>query len=437
MDFAPGASLFCGTGMIETSPKIKQERALLIGLEQEGVSKWDLRDSMEELRELASSAGAEVVNTVTQKLEKPTAPYYIGKGKAEMIKESFQDQHVTSVIFDNELSPAQGRNLENLFSRKVLDRTQLILDIFAQRARSREGRLQIELAQLQYLLPRLTRMWTHLSRQTGGIGTRGPGETQLEVDRRRVQERIARLERELEGVRKVRHVQRQGRKRHQWPVAAVVGYTNAGKSTLLNLLTGADVVAVNKLFATLDPTTRSFTLPNKQRVLLTDTVGFLRKLPHTLIESFKATLEEVSEADLLIHVVDLSHPRVDENIEAVHTVLKELNAYDKDTLLVFNKIDAVKSAEHIEVYLKKFPRSVAISARTGQGMNDLIAALQGELASWRLRSQFRIPLTESGLIAEIHRIAHVLELRYEGDSAIIVAHIPPQLEQRLAPFISE
>jgi GTP-binding protein HflX len=420
--------------MIETSPRKKQERALLIGLEQDGVTKWDLRDSMEELRELASSAGAEVVDTVTQKLEKPTAPYYIGKGKAEMIKESFQNQHVTSVIFDNELSPAQGRNLENLFSRKVLDRTQLILDIFAQRARSREGRLQIELAQLQYLLPRLTRMWTHLSRQTGGIGTRGPGETQLEVDRRRVQERIARLERELEGVRKVRNVQRQGRKRHQWPVAAVVGYTNAGKSTLLNLLTGADVVAADRLFATLDPTTRSFTLPNKQRVLLTDTVGFLRKLPHTLIESFKATLEEVSEADLLIHVIDVSHPRVDENIEAVNTVLKELDAFGKEMLLVFNKIDAVENPEHVQAYLEKFPGSVAISARTGEGVKELITALQDELASWRLRSRFRIPLTESGLLAEVHRIGHVLELRYEGDSAIIVAHIPSQLEQRLTPF---
>ncbi|HEX3817211.1 MAG TPA: GTPase HflX, partial [Chthoniobacterales bacterium] len=276
--------------MIVTQPQHKQERALLIGLEKDGISKWDLRDSLDELAELANSAGAQVVDTITQKLQKPTAPFYIGKGKAEMIKESFQDRQVTSVIFDNELSPAQGRNLENLFSRKVLDRTQLILDIFAQRARSREGRLQIELAQLQYLLPRLTRMWTHLSRQTGGIGTRGPGETQLEVDRRRVQERIARLERDLEEVRKQRAVQRQGRKRHQWPVAAVVGYTNAGKSTLLNLLTGAGVLAEDKLFATLDPTTRSFILPNKQRVLLTDTVGFLRKLPHTLIESFKATL---------------------------------------------------------------------------------------------------------------------------------------------------
>src|SRR2546421_942961 len=338
--------------MIEVSPKKKQERAVLIGLEQEGVSKWDLRDSMEELAELANSAGAEVVDTVTQKLQKPTAPYYIGKGKAELIKESFKDQHVTSVIFDDELSPAQGRNLENLLSRKVLDRTQLILDIFAQRARSREGRLQIELAQLQYLLPRLTRMWHHLSRQTGGIGTRGPGETQLEVDRRRVQERIARLERELESVRKTRTVQREGRKRHQWPVAAVVGYTNAGKSTLLNLLTGADLVAEDKLFATLDPTTRSFVLPNKQRVLLTDTVGFLRKLPHTLIESFKATLEEVSEDDLLIHVVDLSHTRVDDQIEAVEAVVKELDAHGKQTLIVFNKIDNVQNRELIDVYLR-------------------------------------------------------------------------------------
>src|SRR5438045_5743455 len=312
--------------MIETRPKKTHERALLIGLEKQGVSKWDLRDSLEELAELANSAGAEVVDTVTQKLQKPTAPYYIGKGKAEAIKHSLQDREVTSVIFDDELSPAQGRNLENLLARKVLDRTQLILDIFAQRARSREGRLQIELAKLQYLLPRLTRMWHHLSRQTGGIGTRGPGETQLEVDRRRLQGGSARRQRELEAVRKTRAIQREGRKRHQSPVAAVVGYTNAGKSTLLNLLTGAGVVTENKLFATLDPTTRSLVLPNKQRVLLTDTVGFLRKLPHTLIESFKATLEEVHEADLLIHVVDLSHPRVEEQMEAVDSVIQELDA---------------------------------------------------------------------------------------------------------------
>src|SRR3982074_774331 len=408
--------------MIEVRPKKNQERALLIGLEQQGVSKWDLRDSMEELAELANSAGAEVVNTVTQKLQKPTAPYYIGKGKAELIKESFKDQHVTSVIFDDELSPAQGRNLENLLSRKVLDRTQLILDIFAQRARSREGRLQIELAQLQYLLPRLTGMWEHLSRQTGGIGMRGPGETQLEVDRRRVQERIARLERELESVRKTRAVQRRGRKRHQWPVASVVGYTNAGKSTLLNLLTGADVVAENRLFATLDPTTRSFTLPNKQRVLLTDTVGFLRKLPHTLIESFKATLEEAHEADLLIHVVDLSHARVDEQMAAVDSVIKELDAFGKQTLIVFNKIDKIDNRELADSYLNRFPGSVAISARTGENVSDLVRALQDPLSAWRLRLHFCIPTNESALLAEIHRTGHVLELRYEGDDALIVAH---------------
>ncbi len=448
--------------MIETSPHKKQERALLIGLEKEGVSKWDLRDSMEELAELASSAGAEVVDTVTQKLRKPTAPYYIGKGKAEWIKDSLQDRQVTSVIFNDELSPAQGRNLENLLARKVLDRTQLILDIFAQRARSREGRLQIELAQLQYLLPRLTRMWHHLSRQTGGIGTRGPGETQLEVDRRRVQERIARLERELEAVRKTRAVQRQGRKRHQWPVAAVVGYTNAGKSTLLNLLTGADVVATDRLFATLDPTTRSLVLPNKQRVLLTDTVGFLRKLPHTLIESFKATLEEVSEADLLIHIVDLSHPRVDEQMQAVDNVIKELDAFGKQTLIVFNKIDNLENGaggsratwtgkpervdepggesinrELSETYVKRFPGSVAISARTGEGVDKLVQALQEALSSWRLRSRFRIPSNESALIAEIHRAGHVLELKYEGDDALIVAHVPPELAQKLDRYASQ
>jgi len=420
--------------MIETRPKKNHERALLIGLEKQGVSKWDLRDSLEELAELANSAGAEVVDTVTQKLDRPTAPYYIGKGKAESLKPALQDRQVTSVIFDDELSPAQGRNLENLLSRKVLDRTQLILDIFAQRARSREGRLQIELAQLQYLLPRLTRMWHHLSRQTGGIGTRGPGETQLEVDRRRVQERISRLERELESVRKTRAVQRQGRKRHQWPVAAVVGYTNAGKSTLLNLLTGADVVAENKLFATLDPTTRSFMLPNKQRVLLTDTVGFLRKLPHTVIESFKATLEEVSEADLLIHVVDLSHARVDDQIEAVESVIKELDAHGKQTLIVFNKIDNLQNRDLIETYVRRFPGSVAISAKTGEGVNKLVLALQDALSAWRLRSHFKIPASESALIAEIHRVGHVLELKYEGNDAIIVAHVPPELGQKLANF---
>ena len=276
-------------------------------------------------------------------------------------------ENVGTVIFNNELTPAQSRNLEKIFNRKILDRTQLILDIFAQRAKSKDGKLQIELAQLQYLLPRLTGMWTHLSRQSGGIGTRGPGETQLEVDRRRVTEKIARLSRELKEVRQQRDTQRAGRLRQHWPIASLVGYTNAGKSTLLNRMTHAEVYAADQLFATLDPTTRQFVLPNKQKLLLTDTVGFLKQLPHHLIESFKATLEEVAEADLLLHVVDLSHPLYEQQMEAVQVVLEELGAWGKQMIIVFNKIDRVANPALIEYALHKHPHSVAISAVTGEG----------------------------------------------------------------------
>jgi GTPase len=420
--------------MFETQSH-RSERALLVGLEHEGVNKWDLKESLEELAELAASAGAEVVGTVTQRLEQPTAPYYIGKGKAEEVKRLCSEKRVTSVIFDDDLSPAQGRNLETLTSCKVLDRTQLILDIFAQRARTREGRLQIELAQLHYLLPRLTRMWGHLSRQSGGIGTRGPGETQLEVDRRRVQERIARLDRELAEVRKHRGIQREGRRRHHWPVAAVVGYTNAGKSTLLNRLTGAEVLAENKLFATLDPTTRQLVLPNRQKMLLTDTVGFIRKLPHTLIESFKATLEEVHEADLLIHVVDLSHPYYADQIVAVENVLRELDAHGKQTVVAYNKADLLGGRDFLAENARRQPHAVVISAATGAGLDDLLHELESSLASWRMHRTFRIPAAQSALVAEIHRIGHVLEVSYDDDTTIISAHVPPELEGRLAPFL--
>ncbi|MEI6351514.1 MAG: GTPase HflX [Verrucomicrobiota bacterium] len=420
--------------MISTRVHNGPEKALLIGLEREGVSKWDLRDSLDELAELAESAGAEVAGVITQHLEQPTAPYYIGKGKAEHLAALCKGEGVTSIIFDDELSPAQSRNLEQLTSRKILDRTQLILDIFSQRARSREGRLQIELAQLHYLLPRLTRMWDHLSRQTGGIGTRGPGETQLEVDRRRVQERIARLERELGEVRKHRSVQREGRRRHHWPVASVVGYTNAGKSTLLNRLTGADVLAVDQLFATLDPTTRQLLLPNNQKILLTDTVGFIRKLPHTLIEAFKATLEEVREADLLIHVVDVSHPQFMDQMAAVETVIRELDAHGKQMLTVFNKVDRLADPSVVTAQLNRMPDSVAVSARTGQGIPELIQELEHQLAAWRLRGVYRIPLSESAIVAEMHRVGHVLEIHYEEDSVVIRAHVPPHLQNKLALY---
>jgi len=413
------------------SEKPPPENVILVGLEREGLTRWDVEESLEELGLLAESAGARVVETVVQRLERPTAPYYIGKGKAEEVRLQCGDKGASSVIFDDELSPAQGRNLEELTKRKVLDRTQLILDIFARRARTREGRLQIELAQLQYLLPRLTRMWTHLSRQTGGIGTRGPGETQLEVDRRRVQERIARLERDLHGVRKNRGVQREGRLRRNWPVAALVGYTNAGKSSLLNRLTNAGVLAEDKLFATLDPTTRQVVLPNRQKLLLTDTVGFIRKLPHTLIESFKATLEEVQLADVLIHVVDVSHPRFRAQMEAVDATLAELGADGKQTLVAFNKTDAVGNPSLVQSLLSQFPGSVAISARTGDGLDSLAHELELRLSAWRLKTELRIPLAESALIAEIHRAGHVISLAYDGDFARITAHLPPELASRL------
>ncbi len=420
--------------IIAAPPPSATEKTVLVGLERDGVSRWDLEDSLAELRELAATAGARVVDTVTQKLEHPTAPYYIGKGKAEEVAAVCAEHGAGSIIFDDELSPAQGRNLETITSVKILDRTQLILDIFARRARSREGRLQIELAQLQYLLPRLTRMWTHLSRQTGGIGTRGPGETQLEVDRRRVQERIARLLRELEEVRKHRTIQREGRQRHQWPVVAIVGYTNAGKSSLLNRLTNAGVLAEDKLFATLDPTTRQFVLPNKLKVLFTDTVGFIRKLPHTVIESFKATLEELRTADLLVHVVDVSHPQCEEQIAATEEVIRELEADGKQTLLVFNKIDRVSNRDAAEAALLRHPHSVAISVKTGENLAAFVEELQNQLSAWRLRQQFRIPQSDSAALAELHRAGHVVEIRYEGDDAVVIAHIPPVLEAKFSRF---
>jgi GTP-binding protein HflX len=420
--------------IVSTPAPSATEKTVLVGLERDGVSRWDLEDSLAELRELALTAGAQVVDTVTQKLDHPTAPYYIGKGKAEEVAARCLERGAGSIIFDDELSPAQGRNLETVTAVKILDRTQLILDIFARRARSREGRLQIELAQLQYLLPRLTRMWTHLSRQTGGIGTRGPGETQLEVDRRRVQERISRLHRELEEVRKHRTIQREGRQRHQWPVVAIVGYTNAGKSSLLNRLTKAGVVAEDKLFATLDPTTRQFVLPNKLKVLFTDTVGFIRKLPHTLIESFKATLEELRSADLLVHVVDVSHPQYEEHIAATEAVIHELGADGKHTLIVFNKMDRVTNAEAVEAALLRHPRSVAVSVKTGEGMTDFVEELQNQLAAWRMRQKFRIPQADSAALAELHRAGHVIEISYDGDDALVTAHIPPALEAKFGRY---
>lgn len=422
--------------LIETRNR-RTERVFLVGVELKSRQARELEESLDELAELAATAGGVVIGEGVQKLQAPCASTYIGKGKAEEFSNHCREADVDTVIFDDELSPAQSRNLEKLFNCKVLDRTSLILDIFAQRARTREGKLQIELAQLQHLLPRLTRFWGHLSRQKGGIGMRGgEGETQLETDRRRVQDRIARIERELEVVRRQRGTQRQARQRNHWALASIVGYTNAGKSTLLNTLTGSGVLAEDKLFATLDPTTRRLRLPTNQNVLLTDTVGFIRKLPHGLVEAFKATLEEVVQADLLVHVVDVSHEQVDEQIRSVEQVLQEIGAEGKPTLMVFNKIDRLNGNQAaLARFQERFPHGVAVSALTGEGMPALWAELGSQLRPIRDFMELSVPHDRHNVIARLHEIGQVVERNYDGETARFKARIPPHCRGEFAPFI--
>jgi GTP-binding protein HflX len=408
-----------------------------VGIELKGRKDWETRDSLEELAELAITAGGIVVGDGVQKLASLNAATFIGKGKADEFGAQCKELDVDTVVFDDELSPAQSRNLEKIFNCKVLDRTSLILDIFAQRARTREGKLQIELAQLQHLLPRLTRFWGHLSRQKGGIGMRGgEGETQLETDRRRVQDRIAKIRGELEVVRRQRSTQRNARQRNQWPIASIVGYTNAGKSTLLNKLTGAEVLVEDKLFATLDPTTRKLHLPTNQNVLLTDTVGFIRKLPHGLVEAFKATLEEVVQSDLLIHVVDVSHPQAGEQIQSVDAVLKEIGAEGKPTLMVFNKTDLLNgSRETLNRFLERYPHGVAISADSGDGIPTLLAELGSQIRPLREFVELSVPHEQSSVIARLHEVAQVIERRYNGKTARFKARIPPHFHREFERFL--
>jgi len=423
--------------LVETR-RTRPEKVFLVGVELKSRKVTDTRELMAELSELAQTAGGEVVGEGIQKLDALAPATFIGKGKAAEFADFCKQHGVDTVIFDDELSPAQSRNLEKIFNCKVLDRTSLILDIFAQRARTREGKLQIELAQLQHLLPRLTRFWGHLSRQAGGIGMRGgEGESQLEADRRKVQERIDTISRDLDAVRRRRATQRAGRQRSQWPLASIVGYTNAGKSTLLNALTGADVLAKDILFATLDPTTRRLKLPTNQNVLLTDTVGFIRKLPHGLVEAFKATLEEVIQADLLLHVVDISHPQAAEQIAAVNSVLAEIGADEKPVLMVFNKIDCASGGSVMAHLKEKFPHAVEISAKTGEGIPYLLAEIGTQLRPKREFLELQIPHERAEVIARLHKIGQVIERRYNGKSAKFKARIPPHFHAEFAPFISK
>jgi GTP-binding protein HflX len=403
---------------------VRLERALLISVALPS-RPWISSDPLEELRGLAGTAGAIVVGGLTQRRQDVIPATYIGKGKMAELQEAVQAADADVVIFDNDLSPAQVRNLEKATNVKVLDRSELILDIFATRARSVEARLQVELAQLEYALPRLRRMWTHLSRYKGGIGLRGPGETQLEEDRRLVGQRIRDLRARLVEVqaRKEREV----RSRHEEHTVSLVGYTNAGKSTLMNALTGAGVYVEDKLFSTLDTRTRQWHLKDWGRILLSDTVGFIRDLPHHLIASFKATLEETRQARLLLHVVDASNPAAEQQIRAVNQVLKELGCDGKPTILVLNKADLVTDRSFLDVLMRHHPRAVVISAATGQGLDELREAVEGALSADFADAEVE---TESGngrVLAYLAAHAEIYRQEFRDNRVTVRCYLPRHL----------
>ena len=400
------------------------------------VHRIPLEYNLEELEKLARSAGAKVVGKFTQRLKRVTPATLIGQGKVEEIQGCLREIKPDLVIFDEDLSPAQQRNLESSFQLRVVDRSQLILDIFAQRARSNEGKLQVELAQLEYLLPRLTRRWSHLSRLGGGIGTSGPGETQLEVDRRRVRERIATLKRRLVTVERTRGLQRRERLEVPYATVALVGYTNSGKSTLMNTLTRAGVLVEDKLFATLDPTIRCLRLPNGDRVMVADTVGFISKIPHSLIEAFKSTLEEVRSADLLLHLVDMTNPLFEEQIQVVEEVLRDIGAGDTPYLMVPNKVD-VANAPSQRLAGNGARAACPISALTGQGVDHLLAEIGNILDRGKERSEFRFSPAQGSLLSLLRRQGRILEEKFDEESISVTALVTPKLAGQIRKWLGE
>lgn len=410
-----------------------EERAILAGVERTSHTLWSIEESMAELERLADTAGAVIVGRFTQRKEKPDAALFLGKGKVSEIAMEIQNTDATLLILDDELTPSQQHNLEQILGIKVIDRTALILDIFAQRARSREGKLQVELAQLKYNLPRLGGQGLVLSRLGGGIGTRGPGETKLEVDRRRIYTKIHDIERQIEGLRKNRGLHRTRRKESRIPLVALVGYTNAGKSTLLNKLTDSEVFAEDKLFATLDPTTRHLVLPEKQEILLTDTVGFIQKLPHTLVTAFWATLEEVQEADLLLHVVDCSNENYEQQIEAVIEVLKELKAEDKPTLFVFNKADRIASP-HLREQMMHDREAICISAATGENLDELQHRIEGFFQESQVSLTLLVPFSDGGIITQLHALNAVRETDYVAEGTKLIVSLPLSEKDRFISY---
>jgi len=418
--------------MIELAQTGK-EKCILIGVPTRSNLKAVVDESLSELALLADTAGAEVVGRITQDRDHPEPATYIGKGKVEEIHQRLKDESIPLVIFDDDLSPGQVRNLERLMECKVLDRSGLILDIFASRAKSSEAKTQVELAQLEYLLPRLTRQWTHLSKQFGGIGTKGPGETQIETDRRLIRTRISHLKEKLERISKQRVTQRQGRTKHTR--TALVGYTNVGKSTLLNLLAGSDVFVENRLFATLDPTTRLVPLNSAVSILMTDTVGFIRKLPHHLVASFKSTLEEITEADILLHVVDISSPYFEDQINVVQETLEDLGAGDTPTLVVFNKIDMLQDRGILPTLSEKHPNCVFISAVRGINILGLKDAVAQMLEKEFLVEEIVLPDSKQKLIAQLHDVGEVLERTYEDGKVIMKIRIHRRDKERFCQMV--
>ena len=404
-----------------------EEKVLLIGVsEQEGD---DAEDSLTELAELVKTAGATVVGTLIQKRELIHPGYYVGTGKVQEIQELIEQTGATGIVCDDELTPAQLRNLEDALDTKVMDRTLIILDIFAARATTSEGKIQVELAQLKYRLGRLTGMGTSMSRLGGGIGTRGPGEKKLEVDRRLIKDRIAQLNRELKEVRQHREVTRAQRAKNHVPVAAIVGYTNAGKSTLLNRLTDAGVLEEDKLFATLDPTTRVLELPGRQEILLTDTVGFIRKLPHHLIEAFKSTLEEAKYADYIIHVVDSSNPQMEKQMHIVYETLSDLEVKDKPVVTLFNKQDKRKDDEPLRDM--KADHVLHISAAKGEGLDEVKELLCELLRENKILLERLISYQDAGIIQQIRKQGELLKEEYRPEGIYIEAYVPMQLYGKL------
>jgi GTPase len=411
----------------------KRERALLAALRLPRQRRFEVEESLDELGRLAESAGAEVVGRVTQERQAPTPQLYFGKGKVDELKASSEREGANLMISDDPLSPVQERNLGGSLGLKVIDRTALILDIFAQRARTMEGKLQVELAQLSYLLPRLVGQWKHLERLGGGIGTRGPGETQLESDRRMIRHRIEKIRGELGRVRVHRRLLRDRRKAAGVPVVALVGYTNAGKTTLLNHLTGAEHTAADRFFVTLDPAARVVSRPSRAPFILTDTVGFIRKLPHQLVAAFKATLEELEEADVLLHVVDASHPGLDEQMEAVESLLGELELGDRPTIVALNKVDRLAADAALGALVDRFD-GVAVSARTGEGMAALLDRIERALRPGVERVRLRIPYREGTALAQCYERGRVLSRSDEVDGIVLEVELPRRLLGPLKPY---